>query len=143
MSRLKKDTQSPVAVAQGNEVELDVMPQVEGDTQQTEGITQDVDEGGTQGVVAKAAKPAKVAKAAIGSAAYPKAYVVSNITPTAFTIPQFSMQFDAGAAGVDVLVTSQDQLNLAQLNINSFNSLNRWNGVDVGVILVEKKELEQ
>ena len=66
--------------------------------------------------------------------------VISNISPTSLTIPQFSLLIRSGELAVEVVVKNSDQLNMAKLNIDAFNSLNRWNGVTDGVVLAEKKE---
>ncbi|UOO89171.1 hypothetical protein LVJ82_17270 [Vitreoscilla massiliensis] len=71
---------------------------------------------------------------------FPRKMVVSNLSPTAFTIPQFSILVPAGEQGLEVVVKNADQLNLAKLNIGTFNSLNRWDGVHVGLILEEMQE---
>ena len=71
---------------------------------------------------------------------FPRTMVISNISPTSLTIPQFSLLIRSGELAVEVVVKNSDQLNMAKLNIDAFNSLNRWDGVTAGVVLAEKKE---
>lgn len=159
MARLRKDAaSSPVAeIAQGQNVEQENVTVTESVTGvnekpvQAEQADQAVPSGTVETVTAveepvqteqeqetSETQQEEVAEAPV--LLFPRTMVISNISPTSLTIPQFSLLIRSGELAVEVVVKNSDQLNMAKLNIDAFNSLNRWDGVTAGVVLAEKKE---
>lgn len=70
---------------------------------------------------------------------FPKVIFINNKSSTYYIIPQLNMQLRPGEMNASASV-EKDQLNQILNNVKSFNRINGWDGLNMGVTINYEKE---
>lgn len=70
---------------------------------------------------------------------FPKVIFINNKSSTYYIIPQLNMQLRPGEMNASASV-EKDQLNQILNNVESFNRVNGWDGLNMGVTVNYEKE---
>lgn len=70
---------------------------------------------------------------------FPKVIFINNKSSTYYIIPQLNMQLRPGEMNASASV-EKDQLNQILNNVESFNRINGWDGLNMGVTINYEKE---
>ena len=70
---------------------------------------------------------------------FPKVIFINNKSSTYYIIPQLNMQLRPGEMNASASV-EKDQLNQILNNVESFNRINGWDGLNMGVTVNYEKE---
>lgn len=73
------------------------------------------------------------------SSKFPKVIFINNKSSTYYIIPQLNMQLRPGEMNASASV-EKDQLNQILNNVESFNRINGWDGLNMGVTVNYEKE---
>ena len=73
------------------------------------------------------------------SSEFPKVIFINNKSSTYYIIPQLNMQLRPGEMNASASV-EKDQLNQILNNVKSFNLINGWDGLNMGVTVNYAKE---
>lgn len=73
------------------------------------------------------------------SSEFPKVIFINNKSSTYYIIPQLNMQLRPGEMNASASV-EKDQLNQILNNVESFNRINGWDGLNMGVTINYEKE---
>lgn len=73
------------------------------------------------------------------SSEFPKIIFINNKSSTYYIIPQLNMQLRPGEMNASASV-EKDQLNQILNNVESFNRINGWDGLNMGVTINYEKE---